>query len=159
MKKLNIEEFYATPRYWYHVSTTLHARTYKLKPRSEGCNRSGFEPIDKRICVSPTLEQCITALPYFSCEHTTFFIYKTRYKLKAKSPVDIFDSSVTQEGWIIRPVIFDLVGKLKFDNIVNNRGKSVRIKQEAASVGYSYESRKLHQWWVKINPWKFVTKI
>ena len=112
LKKCPRKSVYKNRRYWYHVSTTLKHKHERLVPWDEdrGFNRGGYEPDGKRICVSPTIEQCITAIPYIL--NTKCFIYRTQFPAKASSPYDVFDAEVTHEGWIHNPTTFIKIGKL-----------------------------------------------
>lgn len=154
MARSLIQNLYKTPRYWYHVSTTLKNSVELLKPRDndEGFNRSDSEPNVRRICVSPSLEQCLTAIPYF--HRDTLSVYRTEKKVKAKSPVDVFDASVTMEGWIIVPTWFIRIGTLNLNSLDKKLTKGVR--SEAATDGCLSSSKSLYRWWIKTDPWQYV---
>lgn len=148
---------YSYKRYWYHISSTLNRNTHRLIPWGEhrGFNRSGNEPSGKRICVAPTIEQCITAIPYsLSYKHT---IYRTLSRVKAKRPKDIFDSNVTNEGWIESPTTFLKIGVIDFDTVA--RGLDIdEVMPEKATEGEVKESRKLLNWWKAAKIKRFIKK-
>ena len=148
-------ELFSKRRHWFHISTTLQKESERLFPRDndEGFNRSGREPNIKRICVSPTLEQCLTAVPYG--KRDTIYIYRTRSKVKAIPPVGVFDSAITMEGWITRPTWFDRVGILNLEKIVDKKQKSI-VMPEVASDGSLPLTKVLYRWWINLDPWKFV---
>ena len=156
------KSIYKYKRYWFHVSSTLKRKIEFLHPRDndEGFNRADHEPNVRRICVSPTLEQCLTAIPYSS--HDTIKIYKTRRPIKVKKSVDVFDSFVTGEKWITNPTKFVKIGVLKFEKInkyldtIDPEGKEEGIISESASQGTERYSQEVYKWWKKLKPWRFV---
>lgn len=133
---------FSNPRYWYHLSTTLFEKLELLSPRDNksGFNRSDYEPNISRICVSPTIEQCLVAIPYSKWE--MFGIYKTISPTIAKESVNVFDSKITDEGWILIPTYFERIGCLSLD---------FKLSPEAASEGNVKLSQKLLQWWKRAN--------
>lgn len=154
-KKLLTEEFYSEKRYWYHLSSTLSKKKELLRPRDndEGFNRSDNEPNTKRICVSPTLEQCLTAVPYSKTDK--YFIYRTSRKVIAKKSREVFDSEITQEGWLTISTSFIRIGTLNIEDV---NKQQVKVKYATASDGNLELSKELYKWWVRINPWRFVKK-
>lgn len=147
-------DLYEKKRYWYHISTTLNKKNELLEPRSndEGFNRTDGEPDIKRICVSPTLEQCLVAVPYSKWDEIS--VYKTKEKVIARKSRKVFDSSITQEGWITISTPFVRVGSLNMARLE----KTTKIERERATFGCLDLSKILYKWWVKIDPWKFVEK-
>jgi len=137
---------YSKRRYWYHVSTTLGKKHEYLTPWGEkkGFNRSGDEPDGDRICVAPTIEQCLTAIPYYL--GTVCTVYKTKSPVFATKPHGIFDAKVTEEGWIQTPTAFVKVGILRFEDIEKSLGVE-NVVEQAASKGELKQSRKVLQWW------------
>src|SRR5690348_16373466 len=108
-------------RYWYHLSDSLNQKVHRLIPWTErqAVNRSATEIPGKRICVAPTIEQCITALPY--SPSSEYNIYRTKEKVLANEPIDIFDSKITIEGWICIPTTFVKIRKIDFSKIIEKR--------------------------------------
>ena len=155
-KKLN-NEIYSKKLYWYHLSTLLTRKHYILHPRNndEGFNRAEDEPDIPLICVSPSIEQCLVALPYD--KYDTYYIYRTKDKVIANFPREIFDSSVTQEGWITVSTPFNRIGVLKFKNIITPTGKKRKLKCEVASDGNLTKSKQLYSWWNNLDVHKFIT--
>jgi hypothetical protein len=104
---------YKQKRFWYHISTKLKKRgEFCLQPwgREDSENRDPEEPDGIRIPVAPSLEQCLTALNIYP--NHTYQIYRTKEEMSVTSPKGIFDSKVTNEGWILNPTIFVRVGSL-----------------------------------------------
>ena len=144
-------------RYWFHVSTTLTKKEITLCPRgNEGFNRNEAEPEKKRICVSPSLEQCLVAIPY-GCRDR-LYIYRTKSPIVAHEPHEVFDASVTEEGWIFRPTRFKRLGQLNLNNILDDEGNKIDVIHEVAPFGSLSRSRKAYRWWRKLNPWKHILK-
>jgi hypothetical protein len=150
--------FYNRRRYWYHVSTTLKKKYEYITPwdSSKAFNRSDDEPEGKRICVAPTIEQCITAIPYML--GTIVTIYKTKTPILANPPEGIFDAKVTEEGWIQRSATFKKIGILKLEDIEESLGINKCIIPETASSGIVKESRKALNWWRKARIKRFIKK-
>lgn len=142
-------------RYWYHVSTTLRKRNHHLIPwgTRKGFNRGEDEPEGKRICVAPSVEQCITAIPYYMT--TKCNIYRTKNRVRPIKAAKVFDSAVTQEGWLQEPTDFVKIGTIDFVKIekaLNVDG----VINEAASQGEHKYSRKVLRWWKKANIKRFI---
>lgn len=146
---------YANRRYWYHVSTTLTKRVEHLKPRGneKGFNRADHEPDNARICVAPSIEQCITAIPYRLGDSCT--IYRTQERVRASKPKKVFDINITEEGWLQVPTTFVRLGTLEFEDV--ERGLSVEhVVEEAASSGYPPASGRVLKWWKKARIKRFI---
>ncbi len=148
---------YKRKRYWYHVSTTLKDKYINLVPwgSSKAHNRSDSEPMGHRICVAPSIEQCIAAIPYILSGKLN--IYRTRKQLVANEPMDIFDSKVTQEGWLHAPTEFVKVGMLKFNDVE----KALAIEQvigEAASSNDPRQVGKVLKWWQRARIKRFIKR-
>lgn len=137
---------YSKRRYWYHISTTLGKKHEYLIPWGEkkGANRSGAEPDGERVCVAPSIEQCLTALPYYL--GTICTVYRTKSPLKVTKPRGVFDARITHEGWIERPASFVKVGILRFED-VEKELEVENVIEEAASYGNIERSRKVLRWW------------
>jgi len=151
------KSIYKHKRYWYHVSTTLKDKHIRLIPWDEdkGFNRGGCEPDGKRICVAPSVEQCITAVPYIL--ETKFNIYRTKSKLKADRPKDVFDSEVTQEGWLHEPTSFVKIGMINFRDVED--GLDVHhVVGEAASSAEPRQSGKVLKWWKQARIKRFIKR-
>lgn len=142
-------------RYWYHVSTTLFGNEETLTPwgTGKGFNRSYNEPLGDRICVAPSIEQCITAIPYTLAAH--LIIYRTKDKVLAAPPADVFDMFITEEGWIQNTTTFVKIGELDFDYI-EKALKVENVKPEGASVGKPAYSGKVLKWWKKARIKRFI---
>lgn len=141
------QNIYKIPRYWYHLSSTLKHKKELLHPRGndEGFNRSEDEPNIKRICVSPTIEQCLVAIPYYNRE--VLSIYRTQKKVMASRPKNVFDYTITDEGWILIDTDFIRIGTLDLGKI----SKIKKLHPQVASIGQISVSNRLFKWWKKIN--------
>lgn len=149
------KKFYDNPRYWYHLSANLNRKEVHLTPRVEGDNRDETEPRIPRICVAPTIEQCLTALPYTL--NDSFYIYRTKDACVATEPYDVFDAGVTQEGWITTPTTFVKFGRLHFSDI-EKKLEIDQVVDTAACFGDLTFSKNALKWWCKINVEQFVRK-
>lgn len=108
------------PQYFYHLTDKPWSFRILLSPRSEGCNRDFDEPNTPRICVSPSVEQCMVAI--YICPDDIFYVYRTEDKIKGtKEPTKmIADAHITGERWIIKPTWFVRVGTLTMDKRIRN---------------------------------------
>jgi hypothetical protein len=146
---------YDYKRYWYHLSLTLKNKEYCLVPwdNDKGFNRSDDEPNIERICVSPSIAHCLTAIPYSFSD--TYNIYRTKNCVKVKKPFgNVFDSHITKEGWLLNPTNFIKIGTLTLANVDNNY-----IIDEAATSGDSKMSKKVLKWWQKINLHRYIKRV
>jgi hypothetical protein len=152
-EKINEKDLFKIPRYWYHISTTLKHKRIRLKPRDNdaGFNRNDSEPEVKRTCVGPSISHCFAAVPYDSDD--TFNIYRTSRKVKAVRPYDIYDSHITLEGWLLRPVSFIKIGSLSLLYVQNKLGSVI---QESASSGSLRRTTKVLKWWQNKDLTRFI---
>lgn len=155
MTSLTRKKLYSTKRHWYHLSSTLKRLKVKLIPWDSvsGLNRTLSEPDGDRICVAPTIEQCIVAIPY--TYHSIFSIYRTESMVNATNPDDVFDSGITHEGWILEPTTFIKIGTINFEN-VETQLKLYSVTPEAASIGEVSVTRKALKWWKNTNIKQFI---
>jgi len=151
------KSLYNRRKYWYHVSTTLKGKHIRLIPwgEDEASNRSGDEPRGKRICVAPTVEQCITAIPYYMA--TVCTIYRTKSPVEAHRPKNVFDSRVTNEGWLKHPTNFVKIGILKFQDVERGIGVKDVISEAASSDDIKY-SKEVLAWWKKAKIKRFIKR-
>ncbi len=135
-RTMQTEKFdYNKKRYWYHISTNDFGESVVFKPKEDGRNRDRTEVKLARLCVAPTIPQCIVALPLWIDDFDNFeypsiprkhslYVYQSDKKRIAKEPYfrrkDLekgeiglpFDYGVTKEGWIVRPASFKKIGML-----------------------------------------------
>jgi hypothetical protein len=106
-------------QYYYHITQKKWAYKKLLKPKSYGSNRGDDEPVDRRICVSPTIEGCLLAL---GCclSYAPAFVYRTSNKVIANKPYDVQDAKITGEMWLIRPASFERYGEIIMENLPNS---------------------------------------
>lgn len=147
------KELFKSKKYWYHISTTLNAKRKRLIPWDEvnSTNRSITEPPGPRICVAPTIEQCITAIPYWM---ETLRIYRTEQKVLAKKALDVFDSDITDEGWLVEPTVFIKLGTLKLSELYKKLKRD--IISESASIDDLEYCKEVLRWWKKIKVDQFI---
>jgi hypothetical protein len=145
---------YSEPRYWYHVSSTLVKPLVILRPwtNEDGFNRTDSEPNTPRICVAPTIEQCLVAIPYRSVGDYT--IYRTKAPKRAARPRKVYDASVTQEGWLQETTAFIKIGTFPMEEFSDACGDN--FKGERATVGVVARSRDLLEWWRHMEIQKYI---
>jgi len=99
-------------KYYYHVTEKFWGKQITLNPRITGKKRDlDYEPKVKRICVSSTIEGCLTAVYLY--EMTEWNIYRTKRKVIAHKTKDIPDSKITNEFWLKRPTQFVYHGSVR----------------------------------------------
>lgn len=147
---------YASPRYWYHISSTLSDKKVHLKPwdNSKGFNRASNEPDVERTCVAPSIPHCLTAIPY--CPGDKYAVYRTQEKVKANEPHGVFDASVTKEGWIQEPCTFIRIGYLTLKHV--EAGENKFIIEENASGDDTRQSGKVLAWWKRSHIKKYIKR-
>jgi hypothetical protein len=101
-------------RYYYHIRQSgSWGEKVTLEPRADGPNRNDLEPDVPRICVAPTIAQCIVALGNI-INARPIYVYRTAKKLSTKEvvePWEVPDAMITDEAWIVEPCefVFDRV--------------------------------------------------
>jgi hypothetical protein len=142
---------YNQKRYWYHISTRLNKRReFVLTPWGSdmAVNRDPSEPEGIRIPVAPSLEQSLTALVLSGLQR--YHIYRTKHKVSPKKPKRIFDSNVTNEGWLLEPTQFIRIGSIKLDRV------NLFEVADAACSGDVRVSRAALNFWKNADVWHHV---
>ena len=102
--------------FWYHLTTRNFGTHVTLIPRAKGLFRPDNEPEIPRICVAPTMHQCLLALG--TCLDNDINVYAA-----GGDPTPCWgvkDSEVTDEHWFLEPTTFtysgtiELTGELDF---------------------------------------------
>lgn len=98
-------------RHYYHIRQSDDwGSEVTLYPKEEGKFRCPFEPLVPRICVAPTIPQCIVALGNLLNEKP-IYVYKTKYEIADRDiiePYEVPDSHITDEAWLCEPTDFVL---------------------------------------------------
>lgn len=106
------------PRYWYHISSATLRSKARLKAfkNEDAATREETEPNVPRICVSPSLDKCILAVPVGGLN--TYKIFRTSSKVVARKPFRVkkrdilpFDAEITEEHWLLEDTDFVKVGE------------------------------------------------
>jgi len=102
------------PCMFYHISSEpltpldYDERSFVMHPRYIESGESDIEDV-MRICVAPTVEQCILAT--VAKADPQFYIYRTtRRSTETYLPFGVLDSPLTQERWFRSKRTFKLVG-------------------------------------------------
>ena len=95
-------------RYWYFITQENMGNTMSLNPRCP-INKCDDEPRTKRICVAPTAANCMNAI---DLNMGNLYVYRTRRKVKARVPYNVYDSHITKEHWLMSRTRFTLVETL-----------------------------------------------
>jgi len=140
---------YDKKRYWYHVSKTLEKKSETLTPWDKSYSRAEDEPTGARLCVAPTIEQCLTAV----AKSNLLAIYRTAKQEIAKKPSNIFDSDITDEGWIEHPIKLKRIGFLNLSYI---KADGKKLPRNAAIYGSKTISRTALKKWKEIDVEKYI---
>lgn len=89
-------------RYYYHITDNSWPITITLEPRDKGDARDIEEPLIPRICVCPSVALCLCSIEI--CSSMT--VYCTRKKVRSYYPVNVLDSEITDERWLLEPTEF-----------------------------------------------------
>jgi hypothetical protein len=103
VNKVSITRDYRSKIY-FHCSHDLDLDSI-LEPRGYGINRAGDEPLVFRICVSPRISQCLSAVSFSSGRSIGVYACKT----KAWTSFNVCDSKITGEKWILDETEFEKV--------------------------------------------------
>jgi hypothetical protein len=119
-------------RYWYFITQQNMGTTMSLNPRvPEGMHND--EPYMKRICVAPSAANCMTAIDLYD---GNLYVYRTRRKVKARVPHDVYDQYITNEHWLMTRTRFTLVDTLVIDQCkyewVRLRDQEIQAKDKLA---------------------------
>ncbi len=97
------------PQFWYHVSRRDLGPRVALEPRRID---NPPEPKRLRICVAPTVAQCLAAIDCYSLKAV---VYRTANKVRAYYPYNVCDTVITKERWLLRPIHFRKVLTFQID--------------------------------------------
>ncbi len=112
------DEYHNDAEVMYHISDVYLGRKPLLTPRiPRAAKESGENIRTKRICVSPSIEQCVLGIDginnmeFSSLEvGKSWYVYKTSKRgIPAKK---VQDFETTEEHWIKEETHFDYFGKL-----------------------------------------------
>lgn len=98
------------PLYMYHVShKPIHPEdhsSFEMRPKGILSGEVHISSI-KRICVAPTIEQCLVAVVGSTNDY--YYVYRTVTKASKTVPAfGVMDAPLTQERWFCRPRKFML---------------------------------------------------
>lgn len=126
-------------KYYYHITTKSWTKNILLKPRKYGPNRAEEEPNISRTCVAPTIEGCLIALGSCLPLCSDIYVYRTVRKVNAIKPTDVIDSKITGEMWLLRPINFKLLAKIKKKSLPEHLYRLDVGRQEALKLQKKYK--------------------
>lgn len=127
--------------YWYHVSGRNHGKKVTLIPKSVDYHTGNGEPNYPRVCVAPSVAECLAAIRHGINGCLSLHVYRTEIKVKAYYPKQQFissrnadekywyylenlkrvggklyafveDAHITNERWILTPTTFVLMSTI-----------------------------------------------
>lgn len=108
-------------KYWLHCSHDYHGLRWSAK-RTPPTLMSKAEPKTPRLCVAESLAQCFCARLFVR----TVYVYRTERPRSGVKPVDVWDSWLTQERWLVPPVEMRLVGAVPTAVVQQVNGSTIR---------------------------------
>ena len=99
----------------YHISDKNMGNTPILHPRNleDDVLIINEEWFPQRICVAPSIAQCLLAIPEHSLDgRKGLWVYSTQAKRKHYRCGTEYDTAVTQEKWLLVPHKFQLEARL-----------------------------------------------
>lgn len=93
-------------RHWWHCTSDYHGESF-VAIRRQPKHKSEREPTTPRLCVSPTIAECFSAVLF--ADGKPVYCYRTESPRKAVAPKDVWDQVITRERWLIPPVAMVLV--------------------------------------------------
>jgi hypothetical protein len=96
-----MEYQWSKPKYWYHITdATNWSDEQTLNP----IEHIGYEcPYIKRICVAPTVPQCLAAICFWKGK---LRVYRTMHKHRAAKAMFVSDQEITDEHWLFEECKF-----------------------------------------------------
>ncbi len=86
-------------QFWYHCSNEFHGDRWALKPRTPSpLHMPISEPLTPRLCVCPVVVNCFAALMF---DDAPVHVYRTATPRNGVKPVNVWDSVITRERWIV----------------------------------------------------------
>lgn len=116
----------------YHISHRLILDT--IYPKVPLSSRVDGEPLMPRICVSPTISQCLLAVNWYPDNNVNVYVYST--DAKTVQALGVRDVKWTGERWILNPVNLTLIYNSKeYFSELNNRWREfVKTRKEYHSL-------------------------
>lgn len=124
------------PQFFYHITESRWPRYKRLSPKRV---YQEDEPQVSRICVSPTISQCISAVG----SNSRRYIYRTLHRVSGQYPWQVADVRITRERWLRKPTTFIRIGDIHPDifremletiSIPTPAGYKDELERQAASV-------------------------
>lgn len=103
--------------------------------------QNGYEDSKtKRVCFCKSIDKCLMALSK-NCKDLVFNVYEVddtdNYEVFAPSSIDVPDSGVTEELWILTKVKVKYIGKIKSTKV---------IPDESYEFSYGTKTARLYDW-------------
>ena len=103
--------------------------------------QNGYEDSKtKRVCFCKSIDKCLIALSK-NCKDLVFNVYEVddtdNYEVFAPSSIDVPDSGVTEELWILTKVKVKYIGKIKSTKV---------IPDESYEFSYGTKTARLYDW-------------
>lgn len=110
---------------FFHVSDNPNLNGCTVFPKLPESRMEVENSITPRICVSPSINGCLTATSRYE-EGETLYIYEC-YSEAIIQPTekDVIDAPLTGEMWIVEPTIFRRFGTIKITEVLGSNLKEM----------------------------------
>ena len=103
--------------------------------------QNGYEDSKtKRVCFCKSIDKCLMALSR-NCKDLVFNVYEvndaSNYEIFAPSAIEVPDSKITKELWILTKVKVEFIGKIKCTKVIKNEGYE---------FSYGFKTARLYDW-------------
>ena len=106
----------------FHVSRKFHGFTWTPTPRVPHRTMTNEDQSTPRVCVSPTVSQCLLAIDGINSlehsaiinQHSHWYIYQTDHPPVKVKPHQVPDVELTNEHWITETAQFKLIGEVGY---------------------------------------------
>lgn len=106
----------------FHVSRKFHGFTWTPTPRVPPRTMINEDQSTPRVCVSPTVTQCLLAIDGINSlehsaiinQHSHWYIYQTDHPPVKVKPHQVPDVELTNEHWITETAQFKLIGEVGY---------------------------------------------
>lgn len=108
----------------YYFLSDKYLQTITPRVPDNRLTRRGYEDNKtERICVAPSIEQCLFSIGIYNKEIKRFYVYrpsKSDYIHHVPTEEEVPDINITDELWLLEPVNLTLMGIIETNKTLNN---------------------------------------
>ena len=111
----------------FHVSQKDHGKVWRPTPRVPERTMTGEDKTTPRVCVCPTVRQCLMAIDGigdlrfsgFLHSDTGWFVYETDEECYKPDVSLVPDFDITSEHWVTDKRLFSRVGVVRYSSLLD----------------------------------------